>query len=204
MAFMPAAYKVVVPVMAWALLIPATVSVPDEAVSDPALTVNDDVEVRPAAENVVCAVIAFELVIPATLNVPELAVIEPAEIVIDPDVVRPAVARLDVPVIAPVLVIPATVSVPADAVIEPAAIVNDAVDVRPAVMIVPSATMSLSMIKFPPWTCTPPEDTQRPPAVMLMPALETVMPPIRNCDISDFQVIQPHALISAVRDVRDR
>ncbi|KAK7235987.1 hypothetical protein SO694_0006202 [Aureococcus anophagefferens] len=39
-------------------------------------------------------------------------------------------------------------------------------------MIVPSATMSLSMIKFPPWTCTPPEDTQRPPAVMLMPALE--------------------------------
>ena len=62
---MPAAYKVVVPVMAWALLIPATVSVPDEAVSDPALTVGDADDATPAAYIVVAAVTAAELWMPA-------------------------------------------------------------------------------------------------------------------------------------------
>ena len=62
---MPAAYSVVVPVMAWALLIPATVKVPDEAVSDPALTVRDADDATPAAYTVVAAVIAAELWMPA-------------------------------------------------------------------------------------------------------------------------------------------
>ena len=62
---MPAAYSVVVPVMAWALLTPATVSVPDEAVSDPALTVRDADDATPAACTAVAAVTAAELWMPA-------------------------------------------------------------------------------------------------------------------------------------------
>tara|TARA_B100000405_G_scaffold222830_1_gene158492 strand:+ start:216 stop:392 length:177 start_codon:yes stop_codon:yes gene_type:complete len=55
---MPAAYSVVVPVMAWALLTPATVSVPLDAVIDPLVTVSDVVDVKPVAENVAVVVIA--------------------------------------------------------------------------------------------------------------------------------------------------
>ena len=102
-----------VPVMAWALVIPATVKVPDEAVIDPADATIDEVEVSPAAENVVCAVIASELVIPATLRLPELAVIDPADTVSEADDITPAEASVDDAVTALLLVIPATVSVDA-------------------------------------------------------------------------------------------
>ena len=47
-----------VPVMAWALVIPATVKVPDEAVIEPLLTVSDAVDANPVAENVVAVVMA--------------------------------------------------------------------------------------------------------------------------------------------------
>ena len=57
----PAAYIVVVPVTAWALLIPATVRVPLEAVIDPAVTVRDAEEATPADAAVVAAVMAAEL-----------------------------------------------------------------------------------------------------------------------------------------------
>ena len=51
--------------MAWALVMPATVKVPDEAVIDPALTVRDAEDATPAADAVVTAVIAAELWTPA-------------------------------------------------------------------------------------------------------------------------------------------
>jgi hypothetical protein len=54
----PAAYIVVVPVTAWALVMPATVRVPLEAVIEPAVTLRDAEEAKPMVENAVVVVIA--------------------------------------------------------------------------------------------------------------------------------------------------
>jgi hypothetical protein len=61
----PAAYIVVVPVIAWALVMPATVRVPLEAVIEPAVTLRDAEEAMPVAATDVAAVMAAELWTPA-------------------------------------------------------------------------------------------------------------------------------------------
>ena len=66
---MPPAYSVLVPVIAWVVVIPATVRVPLDAVMDPAVMVRDAEDAMPADCIVAIAVIAAELCRPPAWSV---------------------------------------------------------------------------------------------------------------------------------------